>query len=347
MKKYSALMLAAALALSLVACSGGGAGDTNTPSTGNGDITSTNIPSGGGEDEPTGTELPQSTSLELNTKYTVPDYADFTLVGITTTDKVQGSMGGGRYYYNDDGDPYIDVVFDLVNTNANTIDSDDVMKFTAVSSTGTEYEASLYCVETDGMTDVSQYESISPMSSVRFHASATVPSSEKEFTLNFDINGSIYSCAYQTNTEVKTIIDLHPGDVIENDDYASMEFVGYEFTEDLLPPNTSSAYRHYQVDSPDSIYLVLKYNITNYQANKKDIDTFVGVTAIFADKYKYTGFVIREDDDGKGFSAYNDIEPLTSAHLYYLIEVPKTVMDMSFSVRTTFDKQEYQFSAQP
>ena len=54
MKKLLALILAAALALSLVACGGGsGAGDTNTPSTpsgGNGDTTSTDTPSGGGED---------------------------------------------------------------------------------------------------------------------------------------------------------------------------------------------------------------------------------------------------------------------------------------------------------
>ncbi len=44
MKKLLALILAAALALSLVACGGGGAEDnnsTNTPSTGNGDTTST------------------------------------------------------------------------------------------------------------------------------------------------------------------------------------------------------------------------------------------------------------------------------------------------------------------
>ena len=48
MKKLLALILAAALALSLVACGGdSGAGDTNTPSTGNGDTTSTDTPSGG------------------------------------------------------------------------------------------------------------------------------------------------------------------------------------------------------------------------------------------------------------------------------------------------------------
>lgn len=51
MKKLLALILAAALALSLVACGGGsGAGDNSSPSGGNGDTTSTDTPSGGGED---------------------------------------------------------------------------------------------------------------------------------------------------------------------------------------------------------------------------------------------------------------------------------------------------------
>ena len=51
MKKLLALILAAALALSLVACGGdSGARDTNTPSGGNGEETSTDTPSGGGED---------------------------------------------------------------------------------------------------------------------------------------------------------------------------------------------------------------------------------------------------------------------------------------------------------
>lgn len=54
MKKLLALMLAAALALSLVACGNdSGAGDTNTPSTGNGDATSTDTPSGSGDNAQT------------------------------------------------------------------------------------------------------------------------------------------------------------------------------------------------------------------------------------------------------------------------------------------------------
>ena len=66
MKKLLALILAAALALSLVACGGGGTGDNNTPSTpsgGNGDTTGTDTPSGGGEDNET--EEPAMTKEEM------------------------------------------------------------------------------------------------------------------------------------------------------------------------------------------------------------------------------------------------------------------------------------------
>lgn len=65
MKKLLALVLAAAMAFSLVACGGdGGTGDTNTPSTGNGDITSTDMPSGGGEDS-TPEETPENEEREV------------------------------------------------------------------------------------------------------------------------------------------------------------------------------------------------------------------------------------------------------------------------------------------
>ena len=64
MKKLLALMLAAALALFLVACGDdSGAGDTNTPSTGNGDTSSTDTPSDGGEDNET--EEPAMTKEEM------------------------------------------------------------------------------------------------------------------------------------------------------------------------------------------------------------------------------------------------------------------------------------------
>lgn len=66
MKKLLALILAAALALSLVACGGGGGvGDNNTPSTGNGDTTGTDTPSGGEDSTQTANSMTKEEMLEV------------------------------------------------------------------------------------------------------------------------------------------------------------------------------------------------------------------------------------------------------------------------------------------
>lgn len=318
MKKLLALLLAAALAVSLSAC----------------------VPEEP-EEEP---ELPEAAALELNTPYRVPDYADFSLVSITTTGRVQASMGGG-YYESDDGTPYVDVVLDVVNTGTAALDCQDFLVLTAVTPDGIEYPGSLYCAENENMTGISAAESIPPRACVRFHAAAAVPVSVKDLTLLLDVGGTLFSCQYQTGSEVKHTIELQPGGVVENKDYASLEFAGYEFTEDLLPSDTSHAYRHFQVENPESVYLVLQYNVTNFQSSEKDIDTFLNVRAVFDGKYPYDGFMIREDDDGRGFSSYAGIAPLAAAKLFYLIEVPKTAADQPFTVSAVFDRQEYVFSS--
>ena len=88
MKKLLALILAAALALSLVACGGGsGAGDTNTPSTpsgGNGDTTSTDTPSGGGEDSTDDGAIAKEEMIKQATEYDLSDINNDTIKNIVS-----------------------------------------------------------------------------------------------------------------------------------------------------------------------------------------------------------------------------------------------------------------------
>lgn len=70
-------------------------------------------------------------------------------------------MTGGMYYEQDEADKtYIDVVFDVTNTNAEAINSEDLMVATATSESGAEYECSLYVVEVDDMVRVFIADSI-------------------------------------------------------------------------------------------------------------------------------------------------------------------------------------------
>ena len=141
MKKNFALMLAAAMTLSLAACGGSPSTSSTSPAKG-----ATSVPSSASSQSSASSldeETPEITSLQLDTPYTVPDFVDFTLVSITTTEAVQSSMGGSSYT-NSSGNPYVDVVFDLTNTSGADIQCEDLMKLTAVSSSGTEYRGSLY-----------------------------------------------------------------------------------------------------------------------------------------------------------------------------------------------------------
>lgn len=98
MKKLLALMLAAALALSLVACGGdSGAGDNNTPSGGNGDTTSTDTPSGGGEDDET--EKPTMTKEEMLGIATELDAIELDSTLIDNMAKANSTYVGNTYTF--------------------------------------------------------------------------------------------------------------------------------------------------------------------------------------------------------------------------------------------------------
>lgn len=113
---------------------------------------------------------------------------------------------------------------------------------------------------------------------------------------------------------------------IESEDYEVMTFKGIEYTTDLLPSNTNGFYTHYEVNDSENTYLVVKYDIKNLQGSVKDAETFVGVKAVYMDKYTYSGFVV-EEPDGTGFNSYDSIKPLSKASCYCLIEIPKSVAD--------------------
>ena len=87
MKKTFALMLAAAMTLSLAAC--GGSPSTSGTSPVKGAVSAPSSASSQSSASLPDEEAPEITSLQLDTPYTVPDFVDFTLVSIPPPEAVQ------------------------------------------------------------------------------------------------------------------------------------------------------------------------------------------------------------------------------------------------------------------
>lgn len=312
MKRKLAWILAASMMFSLSAC-------------------------GGGE------EAPAVTEMSLETVYSVEEYIDFTLKKISTTDLIAAPLGNGGGYTNDsEGETYIDVLFEVTNTSAETINSDDLMVFTAKNAEDAIYSGDLYAVETDNSTYVSSWEDINPKETVRFHAAVSVPKDEADLALNFSVNGEQFTIPYFTGDIVRNAEELDVDSVIESEDYATLTFKGIEYTDDVLPSDISSWYNHYEIDNPSNTYLVVKYDIMNLQSTAKKAETFVGVNAIYMNKYNYDGFLVVEETDRTGFNSdWEEIAPLTERHFYHLIEVPKSVIENPVELTIYFDGEEY------
>ena len=134
------------------------------------------------------------------------------------------------------------------------------------------------------------------------------------------------------------------GQPIEAPDYATLQLQNVVYTDEPLPSDTSSTYTYYEVDNTSSTYLAVYFNITNLQNTAKDADSFVSVKAVYQDKYTYTGFVVTEDTDGRGFRSYADLDPLTERTVILLIEVPKTVTDNPAELDIRFNGTNYSYT---
>ena len=289
-----------------------------------------------------------SNSLMLSVVNEVSEYAKFELFKIETAKKISASIADRIYFENkNDGEIYVDVVLDWTNISAETVNSSDALVLTAVGAGGAKYTADLYAVETNNASYLSQYEAILPLSTVRLHCALSVPETETALTLTLKVNGERYSCAYTMGTLVRDAKSLNPGDTVKVQDLAALKFIGIEYTDDVLPSDTSRSYRHYEIENPSNTYLVVKFDLTNYASAAKRCESFFGLKATYLDKYTYTGFVVVEDEDGRGFSAYEDVLPLSTRHFYCLIEVPKTVMDYDMSLTLAFAGEEYVYTKAP
>ena len=331
MKKVIALALAITIIFSLCAC-----GSTNTNS-GTNNAVDTNANANENVNTNNNTNS-NDIALALNTTYSIPDFADLTLTKIHTTDKII-APGGSLYYSADDGYVYVDFVFEITNTSATAISSDEIVEIIATGTSGATFSSNRVIVEQGD--DVSMYDSVNPLEKVKIHCALSVLPSESAINAALKFKNQTFTYEYTLNTVVSNALPFNPGEQLDLADFAKIVFKKVSYTEDILPSNTSSSYSHYQIDDANNTYLVAEFEVTNYQSTGKEPDKFVCATVEYMSKYKYTGSVVVEDDDKNGFSPYDNIQPLTSRRVICMIEVPKTVTSNEAVITLNINGAEY------
>lgn len=338
MKKILSLLLAMIMALGLTAC-GNTAPDSNTEPSDDTVISDTQTPDESETPDTSETPDVSATTLEPGQKYSVADYMEFELVKIETTEKISAALGGMMSYSPSDGETYVDIVVDATITSPTAINSTELA--TGIIKGAGEYTRLNVFVETG--SDIDQYTDLAPLSTYRLHLAFPVAKTETALAINLDINGSQFTADYTMNEKIADIKTIAIGDSIETPDVSTIVFTKMEYTDDLMPSNTSGWYTHYAIENTSNTYLALHFDVTNLQANAKREDTFLSAKATYMDKYNYTGFVVVEDSDGAGFGQYEDISPLSTRHFVCLIEVPDTVVENPVTLTLNFGGTEYTF----
>ena len=321
MKKLTALILSATLLFCLFGC---GADLKNTEQ-GNTKISDEHIP------------------IEIEKTKTVDEYAEITLRKVFTASKVESLFSNNCSLELQSGDKRcIDCVLDVKNLSTSSVMSDELLSVTAKSFYGTEYNADIFAVEENGF--LNSYAELKPNSRYTMHAAVSIPDSEIEFTLLFNVNGQTFTISYNVNDILRKAIPLTVGQTIGDEEYAKLKLDGVEFTNSVVPTHPGDYFTYYEVENASNTYMVVKMSITNYQSSGKEVDKFVYAKARFSEKYEYNGFLIKENSAGDALEQYGQINPLEEANVYLIIEVPKSVVESTYEISVTFNNQEYLIS---
>lgn len=125
------------------------------------------------------------------------------------------------------------------------------------------------------------------------------------------------------NKRVSSVVEkIAIGQTVETDDYRIV-LKNVKLTYDILPADTSSYYNHYPAPS-GKVYIDVVLELKNLMQRNINDDDMPEITAIYMDKYNYTGFIAAED--GSSFDTYGDLAtPLASIIVHGIIECPKEV----------------------
>ena len=381
MKKHLALILAAALTLSLVACGNNGTSEIPsdnsegvTPaiseSQSTGDVApeesdDTDTPTAPAPESETPTVEKDIPVLPVGETISIDDKCEFYLDYVNITSDVMPPQPGSWYshYEADDGKVYVDVCVAYKNLATRDIEADEVMTGTLIYSG--QYEFSGFSmIEEDSRSDFtySNITSIAPLSTEYVHYLFSVPeevqTAENAVGVILAIAGEEYKVIVKEGavgtvtqngtggTTQETSGEIALGETISTKN--SEFFVDYaNITSDVMPPQPGNWYSHYEADD-GKVYVDFCIGYKNTSSKSVGADDVISAKLKYAGKYDYTGFSMIEEDNRGDFTYSNitNISPLSTEYVHYLFSVPEEVESSSDAIVISFriDGNDYTYS---
>ncbi len=146
------------------------------------------------------------------------------------------------------------------------------------------------------------------------------------------------------NVNISGNVFLESGKAESIDEVAEFELEGVSMIKKVIPSDTSGYYSYYEADI-GKIYVDICLKYKNLEAEAIDCDDAVKInTVYYRAKYQYDGFVVVENGDGAGFSAYREIDPLETAYVHCLIALPEIVENSDGAIIAVLDIGECSYS---
>lgn len=159
----------------------------------------------------------------------------------------------------------------------------------------------------------------------------------------YSLSGGIESnSAVEGSDSAKKTIAI--GDTIVATDY-EFTLSNVEFTYELLPANTSSVYSSYPAES-GKVYIHVAADVKNTMQRDIRIDELFTASAVYDGSYNYNGFTVVDDDNRFDWvGSYVAATPLETCKAHSLIECPAEVdtSGKAVTVLIEIDGEQYEF----
>lgn len=295
------------------------------------------------------------TPLVVGETITIKDECEFYLDYTNITDDVMPPKPSSWYshYEAENGKIYIDICIAYKNLATKDKDADEILNATLIYAGKYQYKG-FSMIEEDNRGDFtySNITNVAPLDLEYLHYLFEVPeivgTSDDSLKVMMNIAGNQYDIIVREGTDgegdtpnanavAKTSGSVKQGEIVAIMNSCEFQIDYTDITDDVMPPNPSSWYSHYEADN-GKVYVDFCLAYKNWKTKDVGADDVMSAILTYAGKYEYKGFSMIEEDSRGDFTYSNitNIAPLTTEYLHYLFEVPAEAENSGETIEIEF-----------